>query len=141
MPVATLLDASALVALVRKEKGWQTLDAITNTGLSTTTPNALAETLQILRLKNTGISSTEVVDLLKLKGVQVIPMIEEDGIEAAYLYKIVDDHNAKGKIKVNISLGDVTLLAVGKRLQSIVVFSDHAWELLILPGITLKPFR
>ena len=141
MTAQTLLDASALVALVRKEKGWQVLDAITDTGLSATTPNALAEALQVLRLGKTGISSSEIVELLKLKGVQVEPMIEDDGIEAACLYKEVDEHNAKSKISVSLSLGDVTLLAVGKRLECIVVFSDHTWELLNLPGIRLMPFR
>lgn len=141
MTAQTLLDAYALIALVRKEKVWQVLDAITDMGLSSTTPNALAEALQVLRLRKTGLTSSEIVELLKLKGVQVEPLIEDDGIKAAYLCKIVDEHNAKNKISVNLSLGDVTLLAVGKRLECIVVFSDHAWELLNLPGIRLKPFR
>ena len=141
MTAQTLLDASALVALVRKEKGWQVLDAIIDMGLSSTTPNALAEALQVLRLRKTGITSSEIVELLKLKGVQVEPLIEDDGIEAAYLYKIVDEYSAKSKITMSLSLGDVTLLAVGKRLECIVVFSDHAWALLNLPGIRLMPFR
>ena len=141
MPVYNLLDDTALVALIRRERGWEALDAITNSGSSKTTPNALAEALQILRLKKTGISSAEAVEFLKLKEIRVIPIIEDDGIEAAYIYKKVDEHNSRSKLKVNVSLGDVTLLAVGKRLQSIVVFSDHAWELLNLPSISLMPFR
>jgi hypothetical protein len=33
------------------------------------------------------------------------------------------------------------LLAVGKRLGTVVVFSDNEWELIDLPGIKVLPFR
>lgn len=141
MPHSSLLDASALVALVLRENGWRTVDVIVDSGLALTTPNALVETFEICRQKNTGISQDEILQLLKLKNVQVVPLVEEDAVEAGYIYRKAAEHNSKSLAQIHISLADVTLLAVGKRLNAIVVFSDNAWELIDLPGIEVRPFR
>ena len=141
MPHSSLLDASALVALVLRENGWRRVDVIVESGLALTTPNALAETFEICRRKNAGISQDEIRQLLKLKNVQVVPLVEEDAVEAGYIYRKAAEHNSKSLAHIHISLADVTLLAVGKRLNAIVVFSDNAWELIDLPGIEVRPFR
>lgn len=141
MPHSSLLDGSALVALVLRENGWRTVDVIVDSGLALTTPNALAETFEICRQKNTGISQDEILQLLKLKNVQVVPLVEEDAVEAGFIYRKAAEHNLKSLAQIHISLADVTLLAVGKRLNAIVVFSDNAWELIDLPGIEVRPFR
>ncbi|HUW88110.1 MAG TPA: PIN domain-containing protein [Candidatus Paceibacterota bacterium] len=141
MPHSSLLDASALVALVLRENGWRTVDAIVDSGLALTTPNTLAETFEICRQKKTGISQDEILQLLKLKNVQVVPLVEEDAVEAGYIYKKAAEHNSRSLAQIHISLVDVTLLAVGKRLNAIVVFSDNAWKLIDLPGIEVRPFR
>lgn len=141
MPRTSLLDASALVTLILREPGWKTVDLIAESGLALTTPIALTETFEICRRKMTGISQDEIRKLLELKNVQVIPIEEEDAVEAGYIYKKAADHNLKNKAKVNVSLADVILLAVGKRLNAIVVFSDNAWELIDLPGVEIRPFR
>ena len=137
----SLLDASALVALILREPGWKTIDAIAESGLALTTPIALAETFEICWQKKTGISQDEIRKLLDLKNLQIVPVVEEDGAEAGYIYKKAADHNSKSKVKIRVSLADVILLAVGKRLDAIVVFSDNAWELIDLPGIEIRPFR
>lgn len=141
MAHSSLLDASALVALVLREHGWRTVDVIVDSGLALTTPNALVETFEICRQKNTGISQDEMLQLLKLKNVQVVPLVEDDAVEAGYIYRKAAEHNSKSLAQIHISLADVTLLAVGKRLNAIVVFSDNAWELIDLPGIEVRPFR
>lgn len=141
MPRTSLLDASALVALILRENGWRTVDAIVESGLAVTTPNALAETFEICRQKNTGISQDEIRRLLNLKNVQVVPLVEEDAVEAGYIYRKAAEHNSKSKKQIRVSLADVTLLAVGKRLEAVVVFSDNAWKLIDLPGIEVRPFR
>ncbi|MEK6648133.1 MAG: PIN domain-containing protein [Actinomycetota bacterium] len=141
MPRTSLLDASALVALILRENGWRTVDAIVESGLALTTPNALAETFEICRHKKTGISQDEIRQLLNLKNVQVVPLVEEDVVEAGFIYKKAAEHNSKSQAQIHISLADVTLLAVGKRLDAIVVFSDNTWELIDLPGIEVRPFR
>lgn len=141
MPHSSLLDASALVALVLRENGWRTVDVIVDSGLALTTPNALAETFEICRQKNTGISQDEIRQLLSLKNVQVVPLVEEDAVEAGFIYRKAVEHNSRSLAHIHISLADVTLLAVGKRLNAIVVFSDNAWELIDLPGIEVRPFR
>lgn len=141
MPQESLLDASALLALILREPGWKVIDAIAEMGLALTTPIALAETLEICRQKQTGISRDEIRTLLGLKNIQVVSVIEEDAVEAGYIYKKAAEHNAKGKRQIQVSLADVMLLAVGKRLDALVVFSDHEWELIDLPGIRILPFR
>lgn len=141
MPQESLLDASALLALILRESGWKVIDAIAESGLALTTPIALAETLEICRQKQTGISREEIRTLLSLKNIQVVTVIEEDAVEAGYIYKKAAEHNAKSKRQIYISLADVMLLAVGKRLDALVVFSDNEWELIELPGIKVLPFR
>ncbi|MBF8252316.1 MAG: hypothetical protein HW379_658 [Actinobacteria bacterium] len=141
MPHESLLDASALVALILREPGWKVVDAITESGLALSTPIALTETFEICRRKKTGISQDEVRTLLSLKNIQIISVVEEDAIEAGYIYKKVKEYNLKSKRQIRASLADVMLLAVGKRLGTIVVFSDNEWELIDLPGIKVLPFR
>ena len=141
MPHRSLLDASALVALVLRENGWRTVDVIAASGLALTTPNALAETFEICRQKKTGISQEEILQLLKLKNVRIEPLVEEDAVEAGFIYRKAAEHNSKSLAQIHVSLADVTLLAVGRRLNAIVVFSDNAWELIDLHGIEIRPFR
>jgi PIN domain nuclease of toxin-antitoxin system len=141
MPHESLLDASALVALILREPGWKVVDAITESGLALSTPIALTETFEICRRKKTGISQDEVRTLLSLKNIQIISVVEEDAIEAGYIYKKVKEYNLKSKRQIRASLADVMLLAVGKRLGTVVVFSDNEWELIDLPGIKVLPFR
>lgn len=141
MPRNSLLDASALVALILREPGWKTVNAIAESGLAMTTPIALTETFEICRQRKTGISQDEIRKLLDLKGLRIISVIEEDATEAGYIYKKAAEHNSKSKRQIRVSLADVTLLAVGKRLEAVVVFSDNEWELIDLPGIEVRPFR
>lgn len=137
----SLLDASALLALILREPGWRIIDTIAESGLAVSTPIALAETFNVCRHKKSGISQDEIRQLLNLKGVQIVPLIEEDAAEAGYIYRKAAEHNSKSKRQIQVSIADVTLLAVGKRLDAVVVFSDNAWELIDLPGIEVRPFR
>ena len=141
MPHESLLDASALLALILREPGWKTIDTIAESGLALTTPIALAETFEICRQKKTGISQDEVRTLLSLKNIQIVSVVEEDAAEAGYIYKKAAEHNLMSKRQIRVSLADVTLLAVGKRIGAVVVFSDNEWELIDLPGIAILPFR
>ena len=141
MPNGSLLDASALIALVLREPGWKVVDGIAETGLALTTPIALTEVFEFCRRRKTGISQDEILTLLELKNIRVVSVVEEDATEAGYIYKKAAEHNLKSKKQIRVSIADVTLLAVGKRLGAIVVFSDNDWELIDLPGIKTLPFR
>ena len=141
MTQESLLDASALLALILREPGWKVIDAIAESGLALTTPIALAETLEICRQKQTGISRDEIRTLLSLKNINVVPVVEEDAVEAGYIYIKAAEHNVKSKRQIHVSLADVMLLAAGKRLETLVVFSDNEWELIDLPGVRVLPFR
>lgn len=137
----TLLDASALIALILRERGWKVIDSLAETGMAMTTSIALLETFEVCRLKKTGLTQDEIRSLIILKGISIVSVEEEDAIEGGFIYRIVSEHNEKGGIRVQVSLGDVSLLAAGKRLEAVVVFSDNQWELIDLPGIEISPFR
>lgn len=141
MPNGSLLDASALIALILREPGWKVVDAIAETGLALTTPIALIEVFEFCRRRKTGISQDEIRTLLELKSIRVVSVVVEDATEAGYIYKKAAEHNLNSKRKIRVSLADVMLLAVGKRLGAVVVYSDNEWELIDLPGISVLPFR
>jgi PIN domain nuclease of toxin-antitoxin system len=107
-----VLDASALVALIRKERGWQTISTILDSGTAVTTPAGLAGTLDICRRRGVGRTRNELCEFLALLGLGIDP-----------------------------SIGDAACLSVGRRLNAIVVFSDNAWNSLVLSGIEILPYR
>ena len=144
-PKATVLDASALVALIRGESGWETVEQVARTGASRVTATGLAETLIVLRRKGYRASSEEIVRDIHALGIAVEPVTEEDAAEMAFLSGEVEKlraRNARGANQIGmLSLGDSACLAVAKRLGAIAVVSDGTWELLGPVGITIMPFR
>jgi ribonuclease VapC len=136
-----VLDASALVALVRREKGWQAILSILGTGTAVTTPTGLAETLDTCRRRGAGISRTEICEFLELLGLGVEPLIAEDAVEIAFIMERAASRKKSNSFGGDLSLGDAARLSVGRRLNAIVVFSDNAWESLDLSGIEILPFR
>lgn len=133
-----VLDASALVALLRREKGWQAVEKIIESGNAVTSPTGLAETFDICRNKKSGMSHTEIWESLSLIGLRVEPLVEEDAIEIAFILEQADSAN---KNLGSLSLGDAVCLALGRRLEAVVVASDSFWEILDIPGIKVIPFR
>ena len=136
-----ILDASALVALLCKEKGWQIIDKILRSKDAVTTPTGLAETFNICKRKNTGLSRTEIYEYLISLGLKVEPLIEEDALEIAFILEraaLLPLNNPKSH---SLSLADAACLALGRRLGGVVVFSDNFWEELDIPGIAISSFR
>jgi ribonuclease VapC len=136
-----VLDASALVALIRKERGWQTISTILASGAAVTTPTGLAETLDICRRRGVGRTRSELGEFLALLGLGVEPLVADDATEMAFILERAALRTTANSYGDEISLGDVCCLAVGRRLDAIVVSSDNAWESLELPGIEILPFR
>lgn len=133
-----VLDASALIALLRRERGWQAVAKIIESGNAVTSPTGLAETFDICRSKKNGMSRTEIWESLSLIGLRVEPIIEQDALEIAYLWEQSD---SVGKNVGSLSLGDAVSLALGRRLEAVVVASDGFWETLDIPGVKVLPFR
>ncbi len=140
--IKAILDASAIVALVRRERGWEVVRQIIAAGAAATTPTGLGEALITCSRKGyRGTRSELAADLGEL-GLVVEPLIEEDGVEIAFLLErsdalAVKDAHARG----SLSLGDAACLAVAHRMDVVAVVSDDTWEILEVPGIKVRPFR
>lgn len=142
---SAVLDASALVALVAKERGHAVIRRVIAAGNSVTTPTGLAEALNSLHRRGYGGSREDVVDDLVELGLRVEPMVEEDALEMAFLLARsaeLAERNEEDARKVGgLSLGDAACLAVARRLNAIAVVSDGTWEVLEVPGLKVQPFR
>ena len=144
-PTKAILDASAIVALVRREHGGEAIRKLIAAGVASTTPTGLAEALITCHRKGYKGTREELADDLREYGLTVEPIVGDDAEEMAYLLARSDElenHNSPtagshGKL----SLGDVACLAVAYRLGASAVVSDGTWELLERPGLKVLPFR
>ena len=135
-----VLDASALVALVLKERGADTVERIVRAGVGTTTPTGMAEAMITCERKGYRRPRVELYDDLLEVGLQVEPLVEGDALEMAFLLARSDDLRDDERIG-RLSLGDAACLAVAHRLGLPAVVSDGTWELLGVAGLQVRPFR
>ena len=140
MEPKAVLDASALVAMVRKERGAETVEKIIRAGVAVTTPTGLAEALITCERKGYSRSRQDLKDDLLELGLRVEPLLEEDAAEIAFLLSRSDELGNDRRIG-RLSLGDAACLAVARRLGLPAVVSDGTWELLAVPGLKVQPFR
>ena len=146
MPTSrAVLDASAIVALVMRERGADVIVKLIEAGVATTTPTGLAEALITCRRKGYNSSHDDLVDDLRNLGLTIEPLVEADASEMAFLLARSDEIAARDKSKAQkagkLSLGDVACLAVAQRLGASAVVSDGTWELLDVRGLQVLPFR
>lgn len=140
--IKAILDASAIVALVRKERGWEVVRHLVASGVAATTPTGLGEALITCSRRGYRGSRSELADDLRELGLVVEPLIEQDGEEIAILLERSDELAAwDGKPRGSLSLGDAACLAVARRLDVVAVVSDGTWEILAVPGLKVRPFR
>lgn len=136
-----LLDASALVILILKQKGWSAVEKILESGNVLTTPTGLAEAFNVCRIRKTGFSRTQIWSTLEFLGLAIEPLTADDAEEIAYLQeyalKVAENQNNSG----SLSLGDACCLAVAKRLGAVVVVSDRFWDLLKIQGVEIHQLR
>lgn len=140
-----VLDASAIVALVLRENGMDVIRKIITSGVAVTTPTGLAEALITCRRKGYQGSRDDLAASLVDLGLDVVPMVEADGVEMAFLLERSDDMATDGGTRADkvgrLSLGDAACLAVAHRLDLTAVVSDGTWEVLNVPGLRIQPFR
>lgn len=135
-----VLDASALIALVCQERGWNVINAILASGNAVATPIAIAEAFGSLRRKKSMKSQRVLDDLLAL-GLEIVELLPEDAREMDFIQERADLAAAKIKSPKQLSIADAACMAVGDRLNATVVFSDNFWNIVDLPGIEIQAFR
>lgn len=112
--LAALLDASAVLAWLQQESGWERLDPII--GSASIGAANWSEVLQ--KSWQHGQEGDEVAAGLLGLGLEVEPVTEEDGVEGARLWSTCPD----------LSLGDRLCLAIGRRLNYTVWTADRTWK-------------
>ena len=125
-----VVDASAVLAWVFKERGEEAVDRILSHSLLSTVN--LAEVLY--RVRDRRMSTTTLQRDLVGYGVTIEPF----GIDEAQLVPAVRD--LAHRVNMTLSLGDSCCLATAIHRGLPAIGGDQAWEALDLP-IELLPFR
>lgn len=128
------LDASAVVALVRRETGWSKVNGALRSGAAIAAPN-LAEALTVVRRRGDSRSMAEVAALLRGLGLDVVDVRGNDTQEICRL--LLESERILG---ASVSLGDAICMAVANRLGYPIICSDKSWSRLSLP-VRVGQFR
>lgn len=136
---AYVVDASAVVALVRKEGGWRKVDATLKRGATIASPN-LAEAITVLKRRGNTATADELAENLAALGLNVEPVVAVDAVRAAEVILHSDALAANGELERPVSLGDAICLAVAERLGVPAICSDRAWNALTL-SVRVGQFR
>jgi ribonuclease VapC len=125
-----LLDASAVLAWLFRERGEQVVDRLLeHSALSTVN---LAEVLY--RAEEEGMQTANLTRDLEGLGIRIVPFTDEDA-------KLVREVRGTARRQGGrISFADCCCLATGLRLNLPVVGGDQTWEALRL-GIEIHPLR
>lgn len=136
-----VLDASALVAFVLKERGYDALKKVIAGAHGTVVASTnMVEALDVARRKGHPRSSDDLLDDLRQLSVRIEPVTEDDVLEAVFVLRRAQEEKGRHAQVGGVSLGDATCLAVAKRLGLPVVASDTAWDVLGT-GVTVLAFR
>lgn len=128
MNIQNVLDASALLALLQKEPGWENVASqITQTQSAMSGVNWSEVIQKILARGGDIVFVRQEVEAL---GISLIPFTSEDAEQAAQLWL-----QAK-----HLSLGDRACLALALRLGVPALTADKIWEKLTV-GVEVKLIR
>jgi PIN domain nuclease of toxin-antitoxin system len=118
----TLLDTSAIIALLRKEPGYEILeDLIANSSISSVN---LSELVAVLA--RSGITETEIDEIITDLVPEIIPFSENLAIQAGKL-----TNQTKG---LGLSLGDRACIATGIHHNMTIYTTDKIWQELKAPA-------
>ncbi|MBL8556643.1 MAG: PIN domain-containing protein [Phenylobacterium sp.] len=115
-----VLDASAILALVKREAGWSTVEA--HIAEAVVSPVTLAECLGKAGLQ--GMNPADVHGDLLRTGLSMTQLGAEDVTIVATLWELA---------RKNVSLADRFCLALGLRLRAPILTADRRWRDLGLP--------
>lgn len=123
-----VLDASALVAWIYRETGYQVVARALPVAVAAV-PNVV-ETLARSAERGYDASGEELFADLQEMGLAVEPVLVEDTLRASEL--IIESRKLNIASGHGIALGDALCLAVGERLNLPVIGGDKAWDKLDL---------
>jgi len=111
-----LLDTSALIALIKKEDGYETIDnIIANSAISSVN---LSELVAVLA--RSGVSNADIDEIIKDIVPEIIPFCEDTSIKAGKLLNITKTYG--------LSLGDRACIATGDFYKMEIHTTDKIWS-------------
>jgi ribonuclease VapC len=128
-PPAFLLDASALLAYLQREPGFEAVREALREGAGISAVN-LAEVVG--KLKSKGKDPDRILRRLLAMGLEVLPFTLEEALEAGALDPLTRP--------LGLSLGDRACLAAGKVHRLPVLTTDRSW-LGVVPGVEVRMVR
>lgn len=135
-PPASVLDASALLALLQNEPGAAAVIEAIEDGAAISTVN-FSEALAKLAERGEHVHSTVAAIRNVVKhadgGLRIEPFTEEDGIEAADL--------RPRSTRQGLSFGDRACLALAARFEVPALTTDRAWADLPKVGVAVELIR
>ena len=121
-PLRVALDASALLALVLRERGAETIDALL--AVSCVPVSAMVEVLYRAGARGHQMPAHRLYDDLLALGLDVEPVRGDDAVRAAELVASSRSSPAPG----SLSLGDGLCIAVAERLGLPLTGGDRYWS-------------
>lgn len=120
-----LLDTSALIALLKKESGYEMIEKIiANSAISSVN---FSEFVAVLA--RSGISYIDIDEMIKDIVPEIIPFCEDTSTKAGKLITVTKDYG--------LSLGDRACIATGDHYQMEIHTTDKVWSKL-QPQIATK---
>ena len=124
-----ILDTSALIALLRREPGYQMVaNVIADSAISSVN---LSEFVTLL--VRSRVTESDIHEITNNLLPEVIPFCERMSLQAGKLTNITQPYG--------LSLGDRACLATGHYHQAIVYTADRIWADLPLSGVEIKLIR
>lgn len=126
-----VLDASAYLALLRKETGWENVKTYLDRSLHISTVN-LCEVATILYRNQEIPDPGAIRENIEAMRLNVQPYSMHHSFIAA---------NISTFVPKDISLGDRSCLALAKELSAHVLTADRRWKEITIVGITIELIR
>lgn len=127
----SILDASAIIALLEKEPGHQTVADIVAAGASVGAAN-LAEVAARLMVRSS--SAEETRSIIYELPLEVFDVTRDLAVEAGVMFAVTK--------RFGLSLGDRLCLALARREKRPAITADRSWaEAAPLVGVTVRLIR
>ena len=112
-----IMDASALMALVKNEKGGEFVDALIDDQVCVASSVNIAEVCS--KLLEVGVTSADLKRIIRNMNIDVIDFNQEQALASAELRPLTKS--------AGLSLGDRACLGLAKLMNGTAVTSDRPW--------------